>query len=68
MKRSDVQTLTNASIVTGTLRGLSEAIAYWNKDEITDDMLTRLQAALADLHEKAKLVSDAVLASMEAQP
>jgi hypothetical protein len=63
-----LSTLTNASIVTGTLRGLSEGIGYWKAGEITDDMLARLQSALADLHEKARAVSDAVLASMEAQP
>jgi hypothetical protein len=63
--RSRVSALSNASIVTGALAGLAEGIGYWKAGEITDDMLARLQRALADTHLKAKLVSDALLNDLE---
>ena len=63
-----VQIMYTASTITGSLRGLSEGIGYWKAGEVTDEQLARLQAMLADLHGKAKTVSDALLAELEAAP
>lgn len=65
-ERTKVQLLSTASIVTGSLCGLAEGVGYWKPDEITPEMLARLQGLLTDLHLKAKQVSDAILDEMEA--
>jgi hypothetical protein len=50
--------LTNAHIVSGCLRGLSEGIKYWMPNEVTQDMIDRLQASLDDLRVKSGDVAD----------
>jgi hypothetical protein len=58
MSTIPTKVLTNAHIVTGCLRGLSEGLKYWRPDEVTQDMIDRLQTSLDDLRVKSGDIAD----------
>lgn len=58
MSKPDFKILADAHIVCGALRGTSEAISFWKPDEVTQGMIDRAQAFLADLHAKSERVAN----------
>lgn len=49
--------LTDAHVVCGTLRGLSEGIKYWKPGEVTQDAIDRLHKQLSELQSKSSDVA-----------
>jgi hypothetical protein len=57
-KKPDFKILADAHIVSGCLRGLSEGVAFWMPEDITEELVARHAALLADLHAKSERVAD----------